>query len=79
MLSCMEYRLPVRDGYIRLSDALKLGGLAATGGLAKILIQEGEVRVDGVVVTERGRKLRPGMCVECRGHRLLILPQGDGA
>ncbi len=78
MLSGMEYRLPLRDAYIRLSDALKLGGLVETGGLAKILVQEGAVRVDGVVVTERGRKLRPGMIVECRGHRLVIGTREEG-
>ena len=33
--------------YIRLQDLLKLSGLAATGGMAKIVIQNGEVKVNG--------------------------------
>jgi ribosome-associated protein len=75
----MEKTCVVSGDYIRLSDALKLSGLAGTGGLAKILVQEGEVCVDGKIVTQRGRKLRPGMLVECRGQRLRILAHGEDA
>lgn len=46
--------------YIRLQDLLKLSGLAATGGMAKIVIQNGEVKVNGEVCTMRGKKLRTG-------------------
>ena len=46
--------------YIRLQDLLKLSGLAATGGMAKIVIQNGEVEVNGEVCTMRGKKMRNG-------------------
>ena len=50
--------------YIRLQDLLKLSGLAATGGMAKIVIQNGEVKVNGEVCTMRGKKMRAGDTAE---------------
>lgn len=48
------------EEYIRLDNALKLAGLTQTGGQAKIVIQNGEVLVNGEVCTMRGKKLRVG-------------------
>jgi ribosome-associated protein len=45
---------------IRLDQLLKVQGIAATGGQAKIMIQSGEVRVNGRVETCRGRQLAAG-------------------
>ena len=45
---------------IRLDQFLKLQGVAGTGGQAKLLIQGGDVAVNGQVETRRGRKLVPG-------------------
>ena len=53
--------------YIRLQDLLKLSGLAATGGMAKIVIQNGEVKVNGEVCTMRGKKMRAGDTAEYDG------------
>ena len=47
-----------------LGQALKASGLAGTGGEAKVLIQFGEVRVNGEVETRRGRKLQSGDVIE---------------
>jgi len=49
---------------LRLDDALKLAGVASTGGEAKVLIQRGAVRVNGTVETRRKRKLIEGDVVE---------------
>jgi len=49
---------------IRLDQFLKLQDVVPTGGQAKILIQYGEVRVNGEVETRRGRKLQIGDVVE---------------
>lgn len=43
--------------YIKLDSFLKLKNLVSTGGEAKILIQNGEVSVNGELETRRGRKL----------------------
>jgi len=48
---------------IRLDQVLKLLGVVTSGGQAKVLIQSGEVSVDGAVETRRGRKLRRGAVV----------------
>jgi ribosome-associated protein len=42
---------------IKLDQFLKLVGIAATGGQAKFIIQDGEVEVNGTLETRRGRKL----------------------
>ena len=58
-------RTPTDDtDTLRLDDALKLAGVAATGGEAKVLIQGGAVRVNGEVETRRKRKLIEGDVVE---------------
>lgn len=49
-----------KDEYITLGQALKKYDLADTGGMAKSLIISGEVFVDGVIDTRRGRKLYGG-------------------
>ena len=46
--------------FIRLDAFLKMNDAVQSGGHAKIVIQDGEVRVNGEVCTQRGRKLHPG-------------------
>lgn len=48
---------------IKLDQFLKVVGLTQTGGQAKLMIQAGKVKVNGVVETRRGRKLLHGDCV----------------
>ncbi|MBD2313820.1 RNA-binding S4 domain-containing protein [Desertifilum sp. FACHB-1129] len=48
------------DTTIKLDQFLKWKGLVDTGGQAKLAIQDGEVRVNGVIETRRGRKLVAG-------------------
>ena len=57
---------------ITLGQALKAANVVGTGGEAKVLIQAGEVRVNGEVETRRGRKLRGGDIVEVGDERLEI-------
>jgi len=58
--------------YIELGDFLKVIGLAATGGQAKVLIRAGVVLVDGTVETRIRRKLRNGMAVEHEGKKFIV-------
>ncbi|HJQ29238.1 MAG TPA: RNA-binding S4 domain-containing protein [Rubrobacter sp.] len=55
-----------------LGQALKAASLVGTGGEAKVLIQAGEVSVNGEVETRRGRKLEEGDVVEVGDERLEI-------
>lgn len=45
---------------IKLDQFLKFVGVAQTGGQAKLMIQDGDVRVNGTIETRRGRKLVAG-------------------
>ena len=53
---------------IKLDQFLKLMDIAATGGQAKLMIQDGIVLVNGEVETRRGRKLVPGDRVTVEGQ-----------
>ena len=50
----------LRDEFIKLGQALKAAGLVESGVEAKIVIQNGEVKVNGVTETQRGKKLYDG-------------------
>ena len=53
--------------FIRLDALLKLGGALDTGGQAKLVIQDGLVKVNGAVCTMRGKKMRPGDTAQYEG------------
>ncbi|MCH5296441.1 MAG: RNA-binding S4 domain-containing protein [Ruminococcus sp.] len=53
-------KIKIDSEYIKLQDLLKLGGAVDTGGMAKVIIQNGEVTVNGEVCTMRGKKMRVG-------------------
>lgn len=53
--------IPITTEFIKLESFLKFAGAVETGGEAKNRIQNGDVLVDGVVCTMRGKKLVPGM------------------
>jgi ribosome-associated protein len=53
---------------IKLDQFLKHMQVVATGGQAKLLVQDGEVKVNGTLETRRGRKLVDGDQVEVMGQ-----------
>jgi ribosome-associated protein len=55
-----------------LGQALKVANLVGSGGEAKVLIQAGEILVNGEVETRRGRKLEKGDVVEVEDERLEV-------
>jgi len=62
---------------ITLNDALKLSGLAGTGGQAKLLIQSGQVTVNGETETRRKRKLREGDVVRVGDEEFVLELDGE--
>lgn len=66
-----EFRL--KDEFIKLGQLLKATGLVYSGVDAKIVIQDGEVKVDGEVETRRGRKIYEGMLVEFDGEVVKVV------
>lgn len=61
-----------QDAGITLGQALKASDLVESGGEAKVLIQAGEVLVNGEVETRRGRKLKGGDVIEIGEDRLEV-------
>ena len=57
---------------IQLDQFLKLVGLVGTGGQAKVLIQGGEVKLNGEVETRRKKKIKPGDMVELFGQQVVV-------
>jgi ribosome-associated protein len=66
-------KLVLREEYIKLGQAIKAAGFVSTGVEAKIVIQNGEVLLNGEVETQRGKKLYDGDVVSYNGQELKIL------
>lgn len=69
----MTEKLNVGDREINLTQALKLSGLAETGGQAKIFISEGLVRVNGEIETRKRRQMSIGDTVQVEDGPPIIL------
>ena len=66
-----EFQLEGRE-FIELHNLLKVTGLCESGGMAKAVIAEGLVRVDGNVELRKRCKIRAGQVVEFDGHTIYI-------
>jgi ribosome-associated protein len=69
----MPRDVDIRGATIRLGQVLKLAGIAASGGEARALVEEGRVTVNGEVERRRGRQLRPGDEVAVGAEMLRIV------
>lgn len=67
-----EHVVIIRTPFIKLDQFLKFCGAVETGGIAKEIITEGIVFVNGEVCTMRGKKLRDGDVVEVEDLRLIV-------
>jgi len=54
----------IKTEFIKLDQLLKHASVVDSGGLAKIMIQDGMVKLNGETETQRGKKIRPGDVVE---------------
>lgn len=63
----------IHTEYIKLDDLLKYAGMLGTGGMAKAVIQDGLVTVDGEICFMRGKKLRGGETVSFNGETVKIV------
>lgn len=68
----MEEHIKIEPPFIKLQDLLKFSGAVETGGEAKLLIQNGEVKVNGEPCTMRGKKLYPGDRAELDGRVFVV-------
>ena len=65
-------QVAITTEYIKLQDALKFANVVYSGGEAKTVILEEQVKVNGEICTMRGKKLRPGDRVEFAGQHFVI-------
>ncbi len=66
-----EFRLDGHE-YIELNNLLKVTGLCDSGGMAKSVIAEGRVRVDGNQELRKRCKIREGQIIEYEGHKIVV-------
>ena len=64
--------IELREDFIKLGQALKAAGLVESGVDAKFVIQDGLVKVNGSIETQRGKKLVAGDIVEFDGETIQI-------
>ena len=64
--------ITITTEFIKLQDLLKFANVVETGGMAKQIILDGEVSVNGEVCLMRGKKIRPGDVVELEGVQLTV-------
>ncbi len=58
--------------YVALCDLMKLASLCHSGGMAKTIIADGNVTVDGEVELRKRCKIRPGQIVEFDGQQIVV-------
>ena len=68
----MEIKFKLESDYIELNKLLKVTGLCATGGMTKVVIDEGLVAVDGKTEFRKRCKIRKGQMVEFDGSRINV-------
>lgn len=57
-------QIKIKTDFIKLDSLLKYAGITETGGIAKEIIAEERIKVNGEICTMRGKKIRPGDTVE---------------
>lgn len=67
-----ENSVKITTEFIKLDALLKFASLVGSGGEAKMLIQNGEVLVNGEICTMRGKKIRSGDTVALNGREVTI-------
>ena len=70
-------KIIIHEEFIRLDNLMKFSGLCNTGGRAKYLIQNGEVKLNGEICTMRGKKIRPGDKVEYQNRTVEVAVEGS--
>ena len=65
-------KFKIKGEYIELIQLLKVLGIAETGGHAKMIVEEGRVKLNGQPEDRKRAKLRPGDKVEVEGETIVL-------
>ena len=68
----MDEKVVIDTEFIKLDNMMKLAGAVDTGGMAKQIIQTGNVKVNGEICTMRGKKMRDGDYFEFQGQKVTL-------
>ena len=63
----------IRDEFIKLGQVLKLAGFVESGVDAKFVIQDGLVKVNGNIETQRGKKIYSGDVIEFENKQIKVV------
>lgn len=72
MVVALVKQIEIKTEYIKLDALLKYACIAQTGGEAKIMVQNGEIQVNGEVCTMRGKKIKNGDIIETSTERIQV-------
>ena len=66
-------QIKIKDDFIKLGQAMKLAGMVSSGVDAKMIIQDGLVKVNNETETRRGKKLVEGDIISYEGNEVKII------
>jgi ribosome-associated protein len=69
-----QIRFPLNGDFIELYKLLKFIQLAESGGEAKIMVEEGLVKLNGEIEYRKRAKVKPGDIVETEGYQIVVEP-----
>ena len=69
-----QIRFPLNGDFIELYKLLKFIQLAQSGGEAKMMVEEGLVKLNGEIELRKRAKVKPGDLVEARGYQITVEP-----
>ncbi|MBB6218052.1 ribosome-associated protein [Anaerosolibacter carboniphilus] len=69
----MYKEIKIQEEYIKLDQLLKMADLVQSGGHAKLMIQDGMVKLNGIKEYQRGKKIRVGDVVEIQGNKVKVI------
>lgn len=64
--------MKIHTEFIKLDQLLKYENLVESGAMAKMVILNGDVKVNGEIETRRGKKIYPGDVVEFNGEKIIV-------
>ena len=67
--------MTIKDDFIKLGQALKLANVVSDGVEAKIVINEGQVKVNNETDTRRGRKVYEGDVIFFDGNEIKVVKE----
>ncbi len=69
-----QIRFPLNGDFIELYKLLKITQIAASGGEAKLMVDQGMVKLNGIVENRKRAKVKPGDTIEAAGYQLVVEP-----